>query len=120
MTETIAAVFWTLQRTGNNSLRQLSFEKIWDDPAAELYANPHLWLEAIHPEDIAKVRIGFESLTQGGTFDVDYRISARTAPWSGSATAGIQSVMTVAEWSVYLVLQPTSPGEASRGDPTRP
>ena len=75
MTETIGAVFWTTSADGNTiHYVNSAFEKIWGRPCAELYANPHLWLEAIHPEDIAKVRIGFESLTQGGTFDVDYRI----------------------------------------------
>ena len=76
MAETIGEVFWTTSADGNTiHYVNPAFEKIWGRPCAELYANPNLWLEAIHPEDVAHVRSAFQSLHHGGTFNVDYRIT---------------------------------------------
>ncbi len=76
MAETIGEVFWITSPDGNTvHYVNPAFEKIWGRSCAELYANPKLWMEAIHPEDAAKVRNAFESLPQGGTFNVDYRIA---------------------------------------------
>ena len=38
---------------------------IWGRPADEAYANPNVWLEAIHPEDRAAVQAGQQSLLRG-------------------------------------------------------
>src|SRR5271157_4167640 len=76
MAETIGEVFWIASADGKTiHYVNPAFEKIWGRPSAQLYANPDLWLEAIHPEDLANVRSAIESLYQGGTYDVDYRIT---------------------------------------------
>ncbi|MGZ3355283.1 MAG: PAS domain S-box protein [Isosphaeraceae bacterium] len=76
MAETIGEVFWIASADGKTiHYINPAFEKIWGRPSAQLYANPDLWLEAIHPEDLANVRSAIESLYQGGTYDVDYRIT---------------------------------------------
>jgi PAS domain S-box-containing protein len=76
MAETIGEVFWIASADGKTiHYINPAFEKIWGRPSAQLYANPDLWLEAIHPEDLANVRSALESLYQGGTYDVDYRIT---------------------------------------------
>ena len=36
-----------------------SFERIWGRKAQDLYDNPHLWIECIHPEDRDRVGKGF-------------------------------------------------------------
>ena len=76
MAETIGEVFWIASADGK-TIHYISpaFEKIWGRPCAELYANPDLWLEAIHPEDVANVRSALDGLSQGRPCDIDYRIT---------------------------------------------
>ncbi|MGA2704626.1 MAG: PAS domain S-box protein [Isosphaeraceae bacterium] len=76
MAETIGEVFWIASADGK-TIHYISpaFEKIWGRPCAELYANPNLCLEAIHPEDFAKVRSALDGLSQGRPYDIDYRIT---------------------------------------------
>ena len=65
------------------SLDAASGEHIYVSPAAreifgrspdELLANKNLWLEAIHPDDLPAVRAAWEKVSQGGNFEVEYRI----------------------------------------------
>ncbi|HTW65887.1 MAG TPA: sigma 54-interacting transcriptional regulator [Bryobacteraceae bacterium] len=54
-----------------------SFERIWGLPLEELYRNPHLWEEAIYPEDRERVRCRFTQWISGAGeryYDVEYRI----------------------------------------------
>ncbi len=51
-----------------------AFEHIWGVSPANLYKNPQLWIEMIHPQDQQKVKHNFwESFPQGG-FNQEYRI----------------------------------------------
>ena len=36
-----------------------SFERIWGKSVSDLYANPHLWIEGIHPEDRERIGAAF-------------------------------------------------------------
>jgi PAS domain S-box-containing protein len=56
-----------------------AFESIWGATPEELYRNPRLWTEAIHPEDQERVQVAFEKLIAQETeeFDVEYRIINR-------------------------------------------
>ena len=64
MAETIGEVFWIASADGKTiHYVNPAFEKIWGRPGAQLYANPDLWLEAIHPEDLANVRSASRSLS---------------------------------------------------------
>ena len=66
MAETIGEVFWMTSADGNTiHYVNPAFEKIWGRPCAELYANPNLWLEAIHPEDVANVRTRLRESSSG-------------------------------------------------------
>lgn len=76
MAETIGEVFW-LSSPGSKSILYVSpaFEQVWGRPCAELYANPGLWLEAVHPEDAPEVRSALEDLARGRRYDLQYRIT---------------------------------------------
>lgn len=55
-----------------------SFEHIWGRSANDLYADPRLWVEAIHPEDHERVAKAFQQWLQGlpdARYDVEYRIA---------------------------------------------
>lgn len=56
-----------------------AFENIWGVTAAELYANPRVWMKAIHAEDVAAVEAAFEKWLTGesGTYQIEYRILDR-------------------------------------------
>ncbi len=54
-----------------------SFERIWGLPLEDLYRNPHLWENAIYPEDRERVRCKFAQWIageSGGYYDIEYRI----------------------------------------------
>ncbi len=54
-----------------------SFERIWGLPVAELYRNPRLWTETIHPEDRARVTDTFTRWIAGekvSYHNMEYRI----------------------------------------------
>jgi PAS domain S-box-containing protein len=54
-----------------------SFERVWGLPVEELYRDPHLWIETIHPEDRARVAETFTRWEAGEDVnwqDVEFRI----------------------------------------------
>ena len=53
-----------------------SFERVWGRPLGDLYRNPGLWIETIHPEDRARVADTFSRWIAGeaGYQDVEFRI----------------------------------------------
>ncbi|PYV36783.1 MAG: hypothetical protein DMG06_29920, partial [Acidobacteria bacterium] len=54
-----------------------SFERIWGLPVGDLYQNPRLWVETIHPDDRARVASTFSRWIAGedvGYHDVEFRI----------------------------------------------
>ncbi len=54
--ENIDEVFWVVAPDGTHVYYvSPAFDKIWGRPAVELYASPLKWMQAIHPEDQAKV-----------------------------------------------------------------
>jgi two-component system, NtrC family, sensor kinase len=75
--ENIQQVFWIADPSASRILYvNPMFEAIWGVTAAELYQNPHAWLDSIHPEDQPRVRELFDSWIGGRTadYDVEYRI----------------------------------------------
>src|SRR5579862_730689 len=54
-----------------------SFERIWRLPMAELREHPRLWMDAIHPEDKARVVDLYARWISGDdvSYDVEYRIT---------------------------------------------
>jgi PAS domain S-box-containing protein len=71
----IRGVFWITDPAKQDMLYiSPGYEKIWGRSCESLYASPQSWLEAVHPEDRARV---FEAATHKqpvGTYDEQYRI----------------------------------------------
>lgn len=50
------------------------------DPG-EIKANPFIWNDSIHPEDIPAVRHAMESYSQGTDYSVEYRFRTKAGSW---------------------------------------
>jgi formate hydrogenlyase transcriptional activator len=78
MADTIPEVIWITSLEPERVLyTSPSFERIWGLKVEELYRNPRLWTEAIHPEDRDRVVSTFSEWIAGtevAYHDVEYRI----------------------------------------------
>jgi len=75
MAESIREVFWLAPSDYQRMLYvNPAFEKVWGRTCEELYANPTLWLDVIHPDDRPSVVRALDRLAEGGAYDVHYRI----------------------------------------------
>jgi PAS domain S-box-containing protein len=75
LAEHVRDVFW-LTEAGSGRVLYVSpaYETIWGRSVDSLYADPHEWLETIHPDDRGRVeRLYVEQAARGG-FDVEYRL----------------------------------------------
>ena len=73
--ENIHEVFWMTDVAKTRMLYiSPGYESIWGRSCAELYASPHLWSEAIHPEDRARVLDCVLIRQVAGKYDEEYRI----------------------------------------------
>jgi len=76
MAETVGEVFWMTSPDSRTVLYvSPAFERVWGRSCAQLYKNPMLWLEAIHPDDLPGVQRAIEALCQGAPYDIEYRIA---------------------------------------------
>lgn len=75
VTEHIQEVFW-LSDTAKNAILYISpgYETIWGRSCESLYASPRSWLEAIHPEDRARILQAAVTKQTTGAYDEEYRI----------------------------------------------
>ncbi len=75
LTEAIHEVFWL---TDSNTHEMLyispAYERIWGRPCTELMANSRSWLDAVHPEDRARVVEAVRTRQRTGQYDEQYRI----------------------------------------------
>ncbi len=75
LAENIQEVFWMTDRSKNEMIYiSPGYEKIWGRSCEALYRSPRLWLEAIHPDDRARVQSMMEAKQTAGTYDEEYRI----------------------------------------------
>ncbi|MFA6544473.1 MAG: PAS domain S-box protein [Limisphaerales bacterium] len=75
MAEAIEEVFWLTSAKSDQILYvSPAFEKVWGRPCAEVRANPRLWIEMIHPDDVQRVLSALGGLEKGRHFDIEYRI----------------------------------------------
>ncbi len=78
MADTIPEVIWFTALDPQKVLYvSPSFERIWGLPVADLYRNPRLWMETIHPEDRVRITDTFTRWIAGeqvSYHDVEYRI----------------------------------------------
>ncbi|MBJ7256761.1 MAG: PAS domain S-box protein [Akkermansiaceae bacterium] len=74
LAENIREVFWATDSAKEQMVYvSPAFETIWGRTCASLYASPHSWLEAIHPEDLEMVKQSSKFQAEG-TYDIVYRI----------------------------------------------
>lgn len=75
LAEHIRGVFWMTDPAKQDMLYISSgYEEIWGRSCESLYASPQSWLEAIHPEDRARVLEAATHKQAVGTYDEQYRI----------------------------------------------
>ena len=75
VTESIREVFWLTDRLKREMLYvSPGFREIWGRDPSELYAAPHIWIEAVHPADRQRVEEAVRSKQTVGAFDEEYRI----------------------------------------------
>lgn len=75
LVENISEVFWI--RTDDEMLYiNEAFEKVWGIPCNEIYKNPSVFIETIHPDDKKQVLsiLNSDNFKETGIFDSDYRI----------------------------------------------
>ena len=71
----IREVFWMTDPAKQQMLFVSSgYERIWGRSCESLYASPQSWLDAIHPEDRARVVDAVLHKQEVGTYDEQYRI----------------------------------------------
>ncbi len=75
LAENIDEVFWmtNLEKTQMIYVSP-AYETIWGRTCASLYASPRIWLEAVHPEDRARISQAAFTNQPTGTYDEEYRI----------------------------------------------
>ena len=78
MADTLPEVIWITSIEPERVLyTSPSFERTWGSKVEELYGNPRLWTETIHPEDRDRVVSTFSKWIAGtevAYYDVEYRI----------------------------------------------
>ncbi len=71
-------VFWMTPPDGMSvTYVSPAFEQVWGWTCDELYADPQLWLRAVHAEDASAVRAAFAALLQGIPYNREFRITRR-------------------------------------------
>lgn len=75
LAENIREVFWLVDWPGVTVIyASRAYESIWGQPLDALYENAADWIDAIHPEDRARVHGAFLHDAPAGTFDEVYRV----------------------------------------------
>ena len=74
MAQTIEEVFW-LSSPDCVIYASPAFERIWGRSCSELYGSASLWMAAILPEDLPKVRRDIEDRYRGRATEMEYRIA---------------------------------------------
>jgi PAS domain S-box-containing protein len=73
--ERIPVVFWLLDAVEERLLCvSPTYETIWGRSCESLYADPHSWLDAVHPEDHELAAIFFDRGTKRDRLEAEYRI----------------------------------------------
>lgn len=75
LAENVNEVFWIFEPRRTRLLYvNPAYETIWGRPAAALYADPREWLNAIHPEDRARVEASMKAGMISGEYQETYRV----------------------------------------------
>jgi PAS domain S-box-containing protein len=73
--ENLDDVLW-MTRPGDGAALYVSpaYERVWGRRMADLYANPHDWIDGIHPDDRARVAQAFAQHGFAGGYDEEFRV----------------------------------------------
>lgn len=75
LTDVIDDVFWITDPQKQKMLYvSPAFEKIWGRQVDQLYADPRVWLDAIHAEDRERIRKAAQEEQSAGKYNHQYRI----------------------------------------------
>jgi PAS domain S-box-containing protein len=75
LAETISDVFWLMDMTEMKLLYvSPAYESVWGRSCASLYADPHSWLDSVHPDDHDRALTFFDQETTSSRYDAEYRI----------------------------------------------
>lgn len=75
----VSDVLWMFDGDWNELLFvNPAYEDVFGQPVEDLEANPRKFLEAVHPDDIPRVREAMDRATAGESVDVEYRVDPRT------------------------------------------
>jgi PAS domain S-box-containing protein len=76
ITETLTSVFYVHDRSSNKFIYvSPAYEKIWKRTCQSLYDDPYTFLEAVHPDDLARLQESIrQELEDGNYVDTEYRI----------------------------------------------
>ncbi|BCA56009.1 hypothetical protein W02_31490 [Nitrospira sp. KM1] len=75
LTEHIREVFWMTDPAKTQTIYiSPAYEDIWGRTCSSLYASPQSWLDAIHPDDLPRIRQARLTQQIPGAYDVEYRI----------------------------------------------
>jgi len=75
LAENINEVFWMTDPAKNQMLYiSPAYERIWGRSCESLYAFPHMWLDAVHPEDCERIHQAATDKQVSGDYDEEYRI----------------------------------------------
>jgi PAS domain S-box-containing protein len=80
LAENVEQIFWFTEVNPERVLYvNPSFERLWGVPAEELYKNPRIWGDHIHPDDKTRVLEAFSAWIEGSSpvYDVEYCILDR-------------------------------------------
>lgn len=75
LTDHLSLVFWMSDVAKNEMLYvSPSYQQIWGRPCEELYRSPRAWLDAVHPEDRARVLHAALTKQITGLYREEYRL----------------------------------------------
>lgn len=73
--EAIHDVVWLTNRRRTSTIYvNRAYEEIWGRSCQSLYADPHSWLEGVHPEDRSRLRRFFSNSNTGESHELSYRV----------------------------------------------
>jgi two-component system cell cycle sensor histidine kinase/response regulator CckA len=75
LAEHVRGVFW-ISNPEKNQILYISpgYERVWGRTCESLYAHPTEWMDAIHPDDQARIREAVTTRQTAGTYNEEYRI----------------------------------------------
>ena len=75
VTESIDEVFWLTDVAKNQTMYiSPAYEKVWGRTRQSIYDGAQTWMEAVHPEDQARLKNAASTLQGAGEYDLEYRI----------------------------------------------